>query len=180
MGARLREAQAGRGGGSPSGPNSDFELKGFEQFAYQVSQIPDKYQRAEVLKVLRKCTSPTIRAIRSQVIKHDNSGNLWQSVGNITGKSKTFPNILVGFRVRNGYKGFHGHILEHGTQERFRRKKRTSAFGVVRNGKNISTGKMPALNLVKKGANASESQAIAEAERQMLAFTEKQLKKIFR
>lgn len=153
----------------------------WRRFQSAVKRIPEKYQRRRVLPVLRKSTPHTISALRRQVSRHDNSGALWDAVGNITGKSKDFPNVLVGYRVGR-YRGFHGHLVEKGTKQRFRRRKNTSALGGFskRGRKKITTGSMPAFGLVEKAAKESEAAAIRELEVQMLRFTEKELKKIFK
>jgi hypothetical protein len=152
------------------------ELKGWKEFQEKVKAIPEKYKRQALLPVLRKSTGSTIRAVRSELRKHDSTGNLWQSVGNITGKNKSFPNVLVGYRIKGQYKGFHGHFLEHGTKQRFRGSKSGSAF---RRGR-ISTGSARGFNVIAKAAQVSEAAAVAELEREMLIFTEKELSKLFR
>jgi hypothetical protein len=152
------------------------ELQGWKQFQEKVKAIPSKFKRQAMLPVLRKSTGSTIRAVRSELRKHDSSGNLWQSVGNITGKSKTFPNVLVGYRIKGQYKGFHGHFLEHGTKQRFR----GSKAGSTRRKRKISTGAARGFNIISTAAKTSEAAAVAELEREMLIFTEKELSKLFR
>lgn len=160
---------------------SNVTFQGLEEFEQAVKKIASQFKRQELLKPLRRSTEPTIKALRLLVTKHTDSGNLYDSVGNITGKSKSFPNVLVGYRVGR-FSGFHGHLLEFGTKPRFRGTKKSTA--VLRRGKyrrgRISTGTMPALHLVEKAHEASQNAAVAKLEQEMLRHTEKILNKVFR
>lgn len=161
--------------------SSSISIEGLKEFEDAVKKLPLQYKRQELLKPLRRSTEPTIKALKRQVTKHTDSGNLYDSVGNITGKSKSFPNVLVGYRVGR-YSGFHGHLVEHGTKPRFRGSKKDTR--VLRRGKyrkgRIYTGEMPALNLVKKAHKESEQQAVQKLEQEMLRHTEKILNKLFK
>lgn len=154
------------------------DQKEWHRFSEKVKSIPEKFQRKALLPVLRKGTKATVQTLKRNVSKHEASGNLYDSVGTITGRSKEFPNILVGYRVSGSYSGFHGHLVEHGTKDRYRKRKKITAAATFRS-KRMSTGKMPALNLVEKSAEESESQAVASLEKEMKKFTEKQLAKHF-
>lgn len=182
MGVRLREYQQSGGRGSGSNESTHFRLDGWKEFEEAVKKIPNEFKRDIVLRVLRRSTRHAIVAIRGQLGQHDDDGDLWGSVGNITGKSQTFPNVLVGYRVKGSYKGFHGHLLEHGTKHRFRRRKGTKARQVFgkRGRKAISTGSGRAFNIVRKAAAASQAQSVALVEAEMVKVTEKLLKKLFK
>lgn len=89
-----------------------FQIEGFAEFQRKIEALPDKMKRAELLKLLRRSTKPTIAAAKRHVPKK--SGRLQRSIGNITGKSKTYPNVLVGPRARGKHGGFHGALVEFG------------------------------------------------------------------
>ncbi|MCE7996427.1 MAG: hypothetical protein HEP71_30900 [Roseivirga sp.] len=181
MGNRLREFQLA-GGGSSGGSSPQFSIEGWDKFTEAMKRIPQEHKRVVLLRVLRRSTKHAIRSIRAELRQHDDDGDLWDSVGNITGKSKTFPNVLVGYRVRGRYKGYHGHLIEHGTKQRFRRRKNTKASQVFgrRGRKAISTGRMPAFNIIKKAAAASQAQSIQLLEEEVARQTETILAKLFK
>lgn len=168
----------------------DVQLKGYREFQRAVEKIPTRFKRDALLKVLRRSTGYTIRAIRNQLNRHDNTGNLWNSVGNITGKSREFPNVLVGYRVRGTfknsyekrgrgrYKGHHGHLLEYGTGERYRGPKKSTRLKAFR--RRISTGKGPALHIVENAARQSHEQSVKLLEKEAARFVKMELKKLFK
>lgn len=88
------------------------EIQGFAEFERQLKRLPEKQKRSEILKVLRKVTRPLIQAARANI--NDHTGNLSRSIGNITGKSREYPNILVGPRAKGKNRGQHGHLVEAG------------------------------------------------------------------
>lgn len=91
------------------------EIQGYDKFLKAIEKLPDKTKRSEMLKLIRKTTKPTILAAKANI--NDQSGRLARSIGNITGKSKTYPNILVGPRIKGNHAGFHGHLVEFGTKK---------------------------------------------------------------
>jgi HK97 gp10 family phage protein len=88
------------------------ELDGFPDFLKAVERLPDRLKRMELLKVLRREAKPTVQAAKRNVRKK--SGKLERSITTITGKSKIYPNILVGPSVKGKNEGFHGHLIEFG------------------------------------------------------------------
>jgi len=46
------------------------------------------------------------------------TGNLMESIGNITGRSKEYPNIQVGPRAKGRFKGAHAQLIQFGTKNR--------------------------------------------------------------
>ena len=146
-----------------------FDSQDWANFQKAIKRIPSQMdKRRELLRVIRPATKHTVSRLKSLVARHDNTGNLEDSVGTITGTSKTFPNVLVGYRVRRGFKGFHGHIVEHGTNARKKR------------GNGAYTGSMPALNLVDKASKQSEAQSVQELEKRVAKYTEQAIAKAFR
>ena len=89
-----------------------FEIEGYDKFLLEVQRLPDKLKRNELLKLLRRSSQPTIAAAKRNVRKK--SGKLERSIGNITGKNREYPNIMVGPRAKGKHEGFHGHLIEFG------------------------------------------------------------------
>jgi len=74
-----------------------------------------KDQRNIVISALRKSTKPVIPAVKGNII-HSVTGNLKKSIGLLSVRNE--PAIIIAARKRSGFKGFHGHFLEDGTEER--------------------------------------------------------------
>jgi len=89
-----------------------FEIEGFAEFQRKIEQLPDKMKRNELNKVLRRVAKPTVAAAKRHVPVKE--GRLQRSIGTITGKSRTYPNILVGPRAKGKHGGFHGALVEFG------------------------------------------------------------------
>ena len=89
-----------------------YKIEGYDKFLKAVQTLPDKMKRQETLKLLRRVTKPTIAAAKAKVPEKE--GKLKRSIGNITGKSKTYPNVMVGPRAKGKHEGFHGALVECG------------------------------------------------------------------
>jgi len=86
----------------------------------------DKLTRKVLLSGMRAAATPIVKAMRANtpVSGRDyenakykrSSGDLKKSIGKITGRSKRFPKIYVGPRVKRSfaYKGYIGHWVEFG------------------------------------------------------------------
>lgn len=147
------------------------DSRDWQNFQAAIKRIPEQMnKRREILKVIRPATKHTRNKLKQLVARHDNTGTLEDSVGNITGRNRTFPNVLVGYRVRGRYRGFHGHLVEYGTKARYRGKGKKKSY----------TGVMPAFGLVKKAAEQSEAQSVAELEKRIAKYTEQAIAKSFR
>lgn len=89
--------------------------------------MPDKAKRSTLLKIIRRVTGPVVEAAKHEVAQiQENAfaegrfptGNLLASIGNITGRSKEFPNIQVGPRAKGQFKGAHAQLIQFGTKNR--------------------------------------------------------------
>jgi len=98
-----------------------------------------KQRRAVFMSAYRKAAKPLVQETKQNLKSRRKSkaagSNLNKSIG-VKAKSKQVM-LLVGARTYGNFKGFHGHLLNYGTQERFRKTKSR---------KRVSTGKMPAMN----------------------------------
>ncbi len=103
------------------------QIEGLDDLIHQIRTLPEKTTRRTLLKIIRRVTKPVVNAARHEVAQIQEkafsegrhpTGNLYESIGNITGKSQEYPNIQVGARVKRRYKGFHAHLLHDGTGKR--------------------------------------------------------------
>lgn len=108
-----------------------FTIEGIDRLSKQLKSLPDKMKRSTLLKILRSGSRPLIDAAKhelAQIMEKGFSegrfptGNLYNSIGHITGRSIEHPNIQVGARVKRGFKGFHAHWIQYGTMNRRNRK----------------------------------------------------------
>ena len=103
--------------------NTD-QIKTLEQFFNDLSSIN---QRKVFMAGFRRAAKPLITAAKSAT-PYD-TGTLYKSIGTME-----IPNevaILVGAKKSGKYKGWHGHLVENGTKERFRRSKDGARTGKV-------------------------------------------------
>lgn len=127
------------------------EIEGIETLIKQLKKMPEKMKRSYLLKILRSGSKPVVDAAKHEVAQimekaysegRYPTGNLYNSIGWITGKSEEYPNIQVGAKVqgapggywnkrsysggrrRSGsrFKGFHAHLVHYGTMNRRTRK----------------------------------------------------------
>lgn len=127
------------------------EVEGMEKLIKQLKSLPEKMKRSELLKILRSGSRPFVRSIQHEVAQimekaysegRFPTGNLYNSIGQITGKSHEYPNIQIGAKVqgapggywnkrrysggrrRSGsrFKGYHAHLVHYGTSNRRTRK----------------------------------------------------------
>lgn len=72
-------------------------------------------QRKVLISAFRKATKPVIDQAKANV--HVHTGNLRKSIGMLTLRNEIA--VIVGARKGRGYKGFHGHLVEDGTRDRY-------------------------------------------------------------
>lgn len=149
-----------------------FEIEGFDQFQKAVQDLPQRQKRTEILKLLRRVAKPMRTAARNAApvvdpkrlprYRYTKGGgkvpippmNLKKSIGIFNGKSKTYPNVLVGPRTRGTkYLGYYAAWLEYGTVN------------------------MPAQPFMEPAFNQVKSQSIALAEKEVAAHMQKMIDK---
>jgi len=84
-------------------------------------------QRKIFLTAFRKVAKPIIAEAKATVPRK--TGNLARSIGSIAVANEAA--ILVGAKKSGGYKGWHGHLIENGTVNRFRKTKKNAATGRI-------------------------------------------------
>lgn len=101
-----------------------FDYSEFERVYNQLKKYGVSLNHNQLRVIIRRAIKPTLIAAQQNVARidkqstGDTTGNLFDSLGFITGKSKDFPNIQIGPRVKRGWKGFHGVFVEFGTHIR--------------------------------------------------------------
>lgn len=119
--------------GVKGGFDVGIKIEGFEEVMRKLRALPDAMTRKKILALLRVATRKggMIKAIKSQAPHADKTltridakgvrqtyqpGNLAKSIGNITGRSKDWPNIQVGARagVKRKNDGFYAHFVHEG------------------------------------------------------------------
>lgn len=103
--------------------NTD-EIKQLEAFYYDLSDI-DK--RKVFLASFRRAGKTLVDVVKPQVPRR--TGNLVNSIGiKAVGRESS---VDIGAFRGGGKKGWHGHIIENGTKERFRKTQKNASTGRV-------------------------------------------------
>ena len=109
-----------------------FKIEGIEAVQREIESLSDdKMKRREILKILRRQAKPILSAIQANTPEADkvvtfrgveyDPGNLRRSMAIKTGRSKDYPNVLVGPRqTKKGktpikYDGFYAFWIQYGT-----------------------------------------------------------------
>ena len=127
------------------GYNEFFTVEGTEKVIRQLKKLDDKLTRKTINKAFRKASRGLVLTAKAEALKNYGgrnpsgskpTGNLSKSIGYITGKSRTWPAIYVGPKVKSAaalktlrkqrgtwkighYEsgGWYGHFVEHGIQK---------------------------------------------------------------
>lgn len=105
----------------------NIKIEGIEELQKQLIQMPERVKRTTLLRILRSGSRVVVDSAKHEVAQimekafsegRTPTGNLYESIGQITSKSIDYPNIQVGARVKRGYKGYHVHWVNYGTKIR--------------------------------------------------------------
>ena len=142
------------------------KITGDEELDKLLVQVSEVYKVKLLRQVLRKAATPVVKAVRGFTPVSDRDdfdtkhklGDLKKSIGKITGKSKDFPTIYVGPRVKRnwGIKGYIG--------------------GWVNDGVSSEVVNFSGRRYMKKGYEASRMQATQSIRSQLIKILEKKLK----
>lgn len=143
--------------------------------AHQLNILEDFFQQlstadqAKIFKAgFRKAAEPLVKTAQANVKVF--TGNLRRSIGTKTNIPGDIG-VLIGARTYGQYKGYHGHLIESGTELRYR-KKRGSAVrefaakvfgGSYRRGTG-ATGAIAPRRFFEKAWNATQEQVYGEIE----------------
>jgi hypothetical protein len=92
-------------------------------------EMAEKDKRSILISAFRKSTKPALEAVKANV--HVKSGNLKRSIGLLVLRNEV--GVILGARMRGGFKGYHGHLVESGTNAR---------HYMTKNGVRHNTGRM--------------------------------------
>lgn len=84
-------------------------------------------QRKIFIAAFRRAAKPIVADAKSTVPRR--TGNLANSIGTVDVRGETA--ILIGAKKGGGSKGWHGHLIENGTVQRFRKKKNNAPTGRI-------------------------------------------------
>jgi hypothetical protein len=107
-------------------------------------EMAQKDKRSILISAFRKSTKPTLNAVRANV--HTKTRNLYKSIGLIVLRNEV--GVVLGARTKGGFKGFHGHLVEAGTNSRGYVAKKTihiktsNGWFSVKEGERVRTGRM--------------------------------------
>jgi hypothetical protein len=102
------------------------KIEGAERINRALFKASKSLTRKVLLSGMRKAATPLVKAMRANIEPSGrdytnarykrNSGDLKKSIGKITGRSKKFPSIYVGPRVKRKWSnaGYVGHWVEFG------------------------------------------------------------------
>jgi HK97 gp10 family phage protein len=117
------------------------KLTGFEDLQKVFDYMGNADKKKIQIAAFRKAVKPTEQMMRD-LAPHGKTGNLRKSIGTVMMRDQV--GVYVGARIKGGYKGYHGHLVEDGTEYRFRKSKnnaptgRTRYKGFVRNAVRIT------------------------------------------
>jgi len=107
-------------------------------------------QRAVMLSNFRKASKPLIKQTRvNYKTSHSTTSKsgTYKSIGSSARRRSAA--LRVGARVAGRYKGYHAHILDQGTKERFR---------TTKSGRRVSTGKITGSKFFTKAVTQTQPQ----------------------
>ena len=128
-----------------------------------IKHLPDQLKRDTIHRYIRIVAHPLANKAKANAPKK--SGGLAQSIGIIISKSKTRPGLIIGPKISRG--GYHGAILEKGTQERHRKIK----------GRKVSTGSGPAKNYMAQTMAQNAATVGPKMEKQIIKAIQKGMQK---
>lgn len=128
------------------------ETYGFKGLEQTFDNFRYKDKRTILNAAFRKATKPTVEMAKTNSPRGATM-NLYKSIGMVPMSEDV--GVWIGARVVGGYKGFHGHLVEDGTVNR---------FYMTKKGNRHDTGKMnPGANYAhffKRAADATETQVV--------------------
>ena len=100
----------------------------WNRFLNLISVFGESPKKGEITTLIRKSIKPVMIAAQREAARIETTpgysgvGNLYDSIGMFTGRSRNFPNVQIGARIQKGFKGYHAFMVEHGTEMRKNKK----------------------------------------------------------
>lgn len=145
------------------------EIEGMKELISQLKQVPEKIKKNELYRILRNVTGPVEDAMKHEVAQiqekafsegRPTTGNLYDAIGRIRGKSQEFINVQVAPRAKRGFKGGHAHLVNFGTKNRATKK-------------GWNRGAARANNFSERAYNKTRAAVTKEMEKQVAKSTER-------
>jgi hypothetical protein len=99
-------------------------MTGFEELDRKMKRLPLVFTHKIVGSAIFKSAKPAVDATKMILLTKTKrrTGNLVESIGRVRTpikKANEIGEVKVGPRVGGRYKGFHGHLIEFGTKDRY-------------------------------------------------------------
>lgn len=152
-----------------SEPAKNIDVFGVDELNEFFAGMERSDQRRVILDAFRIGSKPLIDAAKQLLkaaIKTKSKRNLEKSMGFVplSGRGSVFVSAKIGARRFGGYRGFHGHLFNSGTQTRETRQ-------------GFNRGKMPASHFFDNAQQATEQQFIDDSQKNYLEALEKFINK---
>lgn len=149
-----------------AGFNDPIKVDGFDELQRQIKKLPDSLKRTELIRIQKKVAKPLVEKTKLTAPEGP-TGNLVDSIGTVTGRSKKNPNIYVVPRVKGRFKrkGRHANFVHEGTA--FRRKKGGAP-----------TGSMPKNAFMQRAYDATKSGLIRNYEKDIAKYIQRRINKL--
>lgn len=153
-------------------PALTMDIQGLRELQSQLKQVPEKIKKNELYRILRNVTGPVEDAMKHEVAQiqekafsegRPTTGNLYDAIGRIRGKSQEFINVQVAPRAKRGFKGGHAHLVNFGTKVRSNRK-------------GANRGAARENNFSERAYRKTRAAVTAEMEKQVAKSTERLMK----
>ena len=128
------------------------QIFGDKQLSDLFDKLRDSQKRSIVISAFRKASKPMLTRIKANLIartKAKSSGNLAKSLG--YRPVSRLPILHLGARRYGNFKGFHSHLLESGTGQRYY----TTQSGAVH-----ATGKVYGRHWFRPGVESTQQQTM--------------------
>jgi hypothetical protein len=92
-----------------------YGFDGLQKTFDNLSEFKDK--KRIMMSAFRKALKPTVEVMLNRIPQHQITGNLKRSIGLLEARNNEIA-MYAGARIRGGYKGYHGILIDHGTKRR--------------------------------------------------------------
>jgi hypothetical protein len=122
------------------------EVYGLEALETTFKGLQRADKKSIMMSAFRKALKPTVDIMYANA-PVGKTGNLQKSIGMVAARDEVA--MYAGARIKGGFRGYHGHLVEEGTYQRFRKTKGGAP-----------TGKMPYNGFIKRACDSTEKHAI--------------------
>jgi hypothetical protein len=147
--------------------------KQWNRFLNLITIYGGSVKRGEITTLIRRSIKPVMLAAQREAGRieatpgYSGVGNLYDSIGMFTGRSRKFPNVQIGARIQKGFKGYHAFMVEHGTEMR-------------RNKKGSNRGRSKANPFMQPAFDKTLGSVRPAFEKEIAAYIQKKADKVFK